>query len=156
MLQFSHKGNGKGHGLDIWYAMVKLETAYKEWKAVIHQEADGTHKKSNSVHHQVIPAVVGKMEYHIIILMMWFCCQIHCIVTRETMPPNTKCSQPPYVQPTILDMSHTTVTGHLPHSVLEHHYAEATTSASELQALHAALLKQFPAIMSPLSSLPVR
>jgi len=61
------------------------------------------------------------------------------------MSPKAKCDQPLHVQPTILDMSHSTATGHLAHSVLGHHYAESTTSASELQALHAALLQQFPA-----------
>jgi hypothetical protein len=61
------------------------------------------------------------------------------------MPPKAKCNQPLNIQPTILDMSHTTATGYLPHSVLEHHYAKTTTSASEQQALNAALLEQFPA-----------
>jgi hypothetical protein len=42
-------------------------------------------------------------------------------------------------------MSHSTAAGHLPHSVLEHNYGETTTSASDLQALRAALLEQFPA-----------
>jgi hypothetical protein len=61
------------------------------------------------------------------------------------MPAKAKCNQSPHVQSTILDMSHTTATGHVAHSVLQHHYTETTISASQLQALHAALLKQFPA-----------
>jgi hypothetical protein len=82
--------------------------------------------------HQVIPAVVGKMEYHTIILMMWLCCQLHCLITKDAY--KSKVQSVPHIQPTILDMSHTIATGHLPHSVLEHHYDETTTSASELQS----------------------
>jgi len=72
------------------------------------------------------------------------------------MPPKAKCNQPPHVQPTILDMSHTTATGHLPHSMQEHHYADTTTSASEQQALNAAMQKQFPANYLTIEQLPFR
>ena len=52
----------------------------KQWyirKLTAHTE------RSSSFDHQAIPAVVGKMEYHTIILMMWLCCQLHCIVIKD-------------------------------------------------------------------------
>jgi hypothetical protein len=48
-------------------------------------------------------------------------------------------------QSSFLDMSHSTIAGHLPHSMPKLHHAETATSATQVEAhLQAAKIQQFP------------